>query len=137
MKEQSKAYIGLIGILLAVVFAMFLTGCRTIQPISTDVRNDSVKIEYRYDSVYIYERDSIYIDRYRSSDTVYITKEKWSIRYKDKEVAVHDTIYRDREQVIVQTEKVTPRWAWYCLIACIALVAGIVVRIIIKIKTGR
>lgn len=137
MIEQSKAYVGLIGIILAVILAIFLSGCKSIQPISTNTRNDSVKIEYRYDSVYLYERDSIYIDRYRSNDTIYLTKEKWLIRYKDKEVAVHDTIYRDRESRVVEQVKVTPKWAWWSLIACIALVAGIVARIVIKIKTGR
>lgn len=122
---------------IAIILGLCLHSCKTVQPISTNTRNDSVKIEYRLDSVYLYERDSIYIDRYRSNDTIYLTKEKWLIRYKDKEVAVHDTIYRDREQIEVVQVKVTPKWAWWSLIACIALVAGIVIRIIIKIKTGR
>lgn len=42
-----------------------------------------------------------------------------------------------KSERIVVTEKVTPKWAWYCLIACIALVAGIVVRTVIKIYAKR
>lgn len=52
---------------------------------------DSVRIEYRLDSVYHYERDSIYLDR--SSDTIY--KEVFHWRYKDKIVLMHDTIYNN------------------------------------------
>lgn len=134
MTKENKAITAFIAGACALM-AIALSGCKTIQP--TTIVRDSIRVEYRLDSVYLYERDSIYIDRYRSNDTVYITKEKWLTRYKDKIVLQHDTIYRDREQVIVQTEKVIPRWAWYSLIACIALVAGIVIRIIIKIYARR
>lgn len=114
---------------------LFFLGCKTVQP--TIITRDSVRVEMRLDSIYIYERDSVYVDRWRANDTVYITTEKWRTRYKDKIRLQHDTIVQTKTQTIVQTEKVTPKWAWYCLIACIVLVAGIVVRIIIKIYARR
>lgn len=133
--SKAKLYIIVQLSCLAMLALLLLSGCKSQQP--TVITRDSVRVEHHIDSVYIYERDSIYIDRWRAGDTVYITKEQWRTRYKDKLQVVHDTINSVQERQIVVTEKVTPRWAWYCLIACICLFAGIVARIVIKIKTGR
>lgn len=110
---------------------LFFLGCKTIQP--TIITRDSVRVEHHLDSVYIYERDSVFIDRWRAGDTVYITKEKWLTRYKDKEVAVHDTIYRDREQVIVQEVKYIPKFYKGSTIALWILIASVVIYVVIRI----
>lgn len=135
MTKENKAITAfIIGAFLLLAIAW--SGCK-VQAIPTTDHKDSVRVEYRLDSVYVYERDSIYIDRWRTGDTIYITTEKLLTRYKDKMQVVHDTINSIQEREIVVTEKVTPKWAWWSLIACICLVAGIVVRIVIKIYTRR
>ena len=92
--------IGIIGI--ALIAAMFFfSGCKTVQPL-TQTR-DSVRVEVRYDSVYIFRHDSIYRDRWRAGDTVFVTVEKFKTLYRDKLIEVHDTITDTRtEQVAVR-----------------------------------
>ena len=92
--------IGIIGI--ALIAAMFFfSGCKTVQPL-TQTR-DSVRVEVRYDSVYIYQRDSIFRDRWRAGDTAFVTVEKFKTLYRDKLIEVHDTITDTHtEQVAVR-----------------------------------
>lgn len=92
--------IGIIGIaLIAAIF--FFSGCKTVQPLTQS--RDSVRVEVRHDSVYIYQHDSIYRDRWRAGDTVFITVEKYKTLYRDKLIEVHDTITDTRtEQVAVR-----------------------------------
>ena len=92
--------IGIIGIaIIAAIF--FFSGCKTVQPL-TQTR-DSVRVEVRHDSVYIFRHDSIFRDRWRAGDTVFITVEKYKTLYRDKLIEVHDTITDTRtEQVAVR-----------------------------------
>lgn len=88
------------GAILVIWLFINLVGCNTLQS-STAVHNrDSVRIEYRLDSVYIYEHDSIFKDRWLAGDTVFITVERWKTRYKDKLREVHDTL------TVVKTDSV-------------------------------
>lgn len=78
---------------IAILFAVAifgLVGCAAQKPINQT--RDSVRVEYRRDSIYVYERDSIFRDRWRAGDTVFVTVENWKIRYKDKTKEVHDTV---------------------------------------------
>lgn len=89
MKE--KLYIILNAIVLALILLM-LFGCKAVTPIETTHQRDSVRVEVRLDSIYIYHHDSIFRDRWRNGDTVYVTVEKWQTRYKDQILQIHDTI---------------------------------------------
>lgn len=134
MTKENKAITAFI-IGACVLMAIALNGCKTIQPIT--IVRDSIRVEYKLDSVYLLQRDSVFIDRYTKADTVFVVKEKWMTRYKDAIRLQHDTITLTQTQTKVVTEKYIPKWAWWCLITCIALVVGIVVRIIIKIYSRR
>lgn len=92
--------IGIIGIaLIAAIF--FFSGCKTVQPLTQS--RDSVRVEVRHDSVYIFRHDSIFRDRWRAGDTVFVTVEKYKTLYRDKLIEVHDTITDTRtEQVAVR-----------------------------------
>ena len=94
----------IIGIIvIALIAAMFFfSGCKTVQPLTQS--RDSVRVEVRHDSVYIYQKDSIYRDRWRAGDTVFVTVEKFKALYRDKLVEVHDTITN------TQTEQVAVRY---------------------------
>lgn len=86
---------------IAILFAVAilgLAGCTAQKPI-TQTR-DSVRVEYRRDSIYVYEHDSIFRDRWRAGDTVFVTVENWKIRYKDNIKEVHDTIRTEYEKEI-------------------------------------
>ena len=127
------------AILFAIAFmlAMSLAGCKTCVPI-VEVR-DSVRVEFKHDSVYVYKHDSIFRDRWRNGDTVYITTDRWRTLYKDKIVEIHDTIRSN--ETIVQERKVVPTFYKTCTvimwIMCVAVIAYAAVRILIKIYLGR
>lgn len=125
------------GIGAVCLLAVLLASCKTCIPI-VEVR-DSVRVEQRLDSVYIYQHDSIFRDRWRNGDTVFVVQEKYKTLYKDKIVEVHDTIRT--EQNIVQERKVVPSFYKGCTIALWVLVVlavlGIAVRVLIKVYLKR
>ena len=93
----------IIGIIVIALIAAILLfgGCKTVQPLTQS--RDSVRVEVRHDSVYIFRHDSIYRDRWREGDTVFVTVEKYKTLYRDKLIEVHDTITDTRtEQVAVR-----------------------------------
>lgn len=126
-------------LLAAMLFAAIVTivagmsSCKTCVPI-VEVR-DSVRVEYKLDSVYVYQHDSIFRDRWRNGDTIFVQVEKWQTRYKDKIVLQHDTIRTNELQV--QQVEVVPKFYKGCTIALWVLLAivviGIAIRIVIKI----
>ena len=127
--------IGIIGIaLIAAIF--FFSGCKTVQPITHS--RDSVRVEVRLDSVYVYQHDSIYRDRWRAGDTVFVTVEKYKTLYRDKLIEVHDTITDTR------TEHVAVRYVpdyykrvsagfWILLAILLAIIAFKAYKLYIKI----
>ena len=114
-------------------------GCKAQKPITKT--RDSVRVEYRRDSIYILQHDSVFRDRWRSGDTIYVQVEKWRTRYKDKIVLQHDTIRTtESEQVPV---KYVPAYykntsaGFWVLLAILLLIIGIkAFKIYVKIQTG-
>ena len=128
------------GIAASVLLVLILcTGCGAQKPI-TNTR-DSVRVEYRRDSIYVLQHDSVFRDRWRSGDTIYVQVEKWRTRYKDKIVLQHDTIRTtESEQVPV---KYVPAYykntsaGFWVLLAILLLIIGVKdYKIYIKIQTG-
>ena len=127
--------IGIIVIaLIAAIF--FFSGCKTVQPLTQS--RDSVRVEVRHDSVYIFQHDSIYRDRWRAGDTVFVTVEKYKTLYRDKLIEVHDTI------IDTQTEQVAVRYVpdyykrvsagfWILLAILLAILAFKAYKLYIKI----
>lgn len=71
--------------------AVFVS-CKQCEPIVKVEYRDSISIQKVLDSVYVYNRDSIYVDRITKGDTVYVTTTNVIERYKDKVIEVRDTI---------------------------------------------
>ena len=127
--------IGIIGI--ALIAAMFIfSGCKTVQPLTQS--RDSVRVEVRHDSVYIFRHDSIFRDRWRAGDTVFVTVEKYKTLYRDKLIEIHDTITN------TQTEQVAVRYVpdyykrvsagfWILLAILLAILAFKAYKLYIKI----
>ena len=60
-----------------------------------EVVRDSLIVRTKLDSVYLYEKDSIFIKQ--KGDTVFF--ERFSIRYKDKLIEKKDTTYINKVEV--------------------------------------
>lgn len=81
-------------ILSVFVALLFFSGCSPRILVRESVR-DSLIVRTKLDSVYLYEKDSIFIQQ--KGDTVFL--ERWSIRYKDKIVEKKDTAYINKVEV--------------------------------------
>lgn len=130
MRQDVKDILIFIAMFLSLCFFLYFTAsCKTCQPI--EVIRDSVRVEFKHDSVYVYKHDSIFRDRWRSGDTVYVTTDRWRTLYKDKLVEIHDTIATTQTNTV--QVKYTPPFYKNCTIALWALIAGIVITIIIRV----
>ena len=112
---------------LYILLALVFSACKTVVPcIPETITIDSVRVEYKLDSVYFYERDSIFVHEKR--DTVFI--ERWKTRYKDVLKIQRDTVIDKKTEVQVQIEEITPRFAKFCYwwfgISAFLLIAGVV-----------
>lgn len=81
-------------ILSVFVALLFFSGCSP-RILVREVVRDSLIVRTKLDSVYLYEKDSIFIQQ--KGDTVFL--ERWSIRYKDKIVEKKDTAYINKVEV--------------------------------------
>ena len=72
----------------------FTSGCSP-RILVREVVRDSLIVRTTLDSVYLYEKDSIFVKQ--KGDTVWL--ERWSIRYKDKLVEKKDTAYINKVEV--------------------------------------
>ena len=106
-------------------FLLCFCSCKTVAPcIPETITIDSVRVEYKLDSVYLYERDSVFVHEKR--DTVFV--ERWKTRYKDVLKIQRDTVIDTKTEVKVEITEVTPRFAKFCYwwfgITVFLLVAG-------------
>lgn len=110
-----------------------LSGCKTCECLPSVEYRDSIVTRYQHDTIQTYEKDSVFI--LIKGDTVW--REHWSIRYRDRVVVRHDTIYKDRQSEVVRTERVVPgyyrsvSWAFCVLVALLVVAAA--VRILIRV----
>ena len=81
---------GLLFIIIPCIMLSLLSGCKSVQyvPVET-VRTDSVYVD-RYLRDSIYQRDSVFINRWTDGDTVYQDKVVWKYVYRDK--VKYDTV---------------------------------------------
>ena len=110
---------------LYILIAFTLAGCKTVAPcIPETITIDSVRVEYKLDSVYLYEHDSIFVHEKR--DTVFV--ERWKTRYKDVLKIQRDTVIDKKTEVQVEITEVTPRFAKFCYwwfgVSAFLLIAG-------------
>lgn len=122
-----------VTILLLWLFPLTLTSCKTCECLPSVEYRDSVVTRYYHDTIQTYEKDSVYI--HAKGDTVW--RERWSIRYRDKIVERHDTIYCDREKETARVERVVPAYykgvslAFWILVVLLLLATAI--RILIRV----
>ena len=120
-------------VFLVLLLAWVLRGCKTCECLPSVEYRDSIVTRYHHDTIQTYAKDSVFI--HQKGDTVW--RERWSIRWRDKIVERHDTIYCDQEKETVRVEKVVPTYykgvslAFWVLVALLALATAI--RILIRI----
>ena len=94
-----------IAAIFAAVVALMLSGCKTQDCIPETIVRDSIVTEYKLDSIYLYQRDSIHIRE--KADTVFVNK--YVTRYKDVLKIERDTIWQENTIVEVQEVKYIPQ----------------------------
>ena len=92
----------IVAVLCVALMCWMLTACRVQDCIPETIVKDSIRVEQRLDSIYLYERDSIFVKEGR--DTIWV--EKYITRYKDVLKIQHDTIYQDNKVVEVKEVEV-------------------------------
>ena len=103
------------------LFAMsFLTSCKVCEPIVNTEYRDRVRTEYQRDSVRLI--DSVFVDRWRQGDTVFITK--MHDRYIYRDVLNTDTNTDNSKTETVQVQYVPPFYKW-CTVALWIIIAVI------------
>ena len=95
-------------IVAAVCVAMLvwmLQSCKVQDCIPETIVRDSIRTEYKLDSIYLYEKDSVFIKE--KADTVFVNK--YVTRYKDVLKIERDTIWQENKVVEVKVEKYIPQ----------------------------
>ena len=106
-------------IIFAAVVTLMLSGCKSIGCIPETIVRDSIRVEQRLDSIYLYEMDSIYIKE--KADTIFVNK--YVTRYKDVLKIERDTIWKDNTIVQVKVERYIPQWVkWFAGIGAFFIV---------------
>ena len=120
-------------VFIALLLVWVLRGCKTCVCLPSVEYRDSIVTRYHHDTIQTYEKDSIFI--HAKGDTVW--RERWSIRWRDKIVERHDTIYQDRKTEMVRVEKVVPTFYRTCTrgfwLMLSILIVGVVGRILVRV----
>lgn len=115
----------------------FTSGCSP-RILVREVVRDSLIVRTTLDSVYLYEKDSIFVKQ--KGDTVWL--ERWSIRYKDKLIEKKDTAYINKvevKEVPVPAElNWWQRWQirsfWWLFGVVVIVIAWQVIKIYFRLK---
>lgn len=88
----------IVAAILVAMLAWMLQGCKVQDCIPETIVRDSIVTEYKLDSIYLYQRDSIHIRE--KADTVFVNK--YVTRYKDVLKIERDTIWQENKVVEVK-----------------------------------
>lgn len=114
-----KVFIYALFVWLLLAMAFLTTSCKVCEPIVKTEYRDSVRTEYRRDSVRLV--DSVFVDRWRNGDTVFVTKLRDRYLYRD--VLHTDTITIDNSTTETVQVKYVPPFYKGCTVALWVIVA--------------
>lgn len=88
----------LLYLIIPYIILSSLAGCKSVQyvPVET-VRSDSIYVD-RYQRDSIYQRDSVFVNRWIAGDTIYQDKVVWKYVYRD--MVKYDTVATLRSDTI-------------------------------------
>ena len=126
------------NILIAVFVALLLTSGCSPRILVRDVVRDSLIVRTTLDSVYLYEKDSIFVKQ--KGDTVFF--ERWSIRYKDKLIEKKDTTYINNLEIkevpvpaqLNWWQKWQIRSFWWLFGVVVVVIAWQIIKIYFRLK---
>ena len=124
--------------ILSVFAALFFIGGCSPRVLVREVVRDSLIVRTTVDSVYLYEKDSIFVKQ--KGDTVWL--ERWSIRYKDKLIEKKDTTYINRVEVKEVAVPAQLNWwqkwqirsFWWLFGVVVVVIAWQVIKIYFRLK---
>lgn len=126
MCKELEYYLALAAVAVLLAMAACLSSCRTTSPcVAGTVARDSVRVQHVLDSVYLYERDSIFV--HAKKDTVWV--ERWKTRYKDVLKIQRDTVIDTKTEVQVQQVRYVPKYYRFCSWAFWIVVAILLIRL--------
>lgn len=74
----------LLFLIIPYIILSLLAGCKSVQSVPVEtVRTDSIYVD-RYQRDSIYQRDSVFVNRWTAGDTIYQDKVVWKYVYRDK-----------------------------------------------------
>lgn len=121
----------IVAALCVAVMVAMLQGCKVCEPcVPETIVRDSIRTEHRLDSIFLYQRDSIYI--HEKADTVYVNK--YITRYKDVLKVERDTVWRDNHTVEVQQVRYIPKFYKWMTWIGVALVVLLLVWLVLKVR---
>ena len=118
-------------VILYIVLASLLCSCKSVQPVVSVPRNDSVAVQEHYirDSVIV--RDSVFV--LLKGDTTFI--EHWHYYERDRNELKADSTNRAKETITqLPPEKIIPAWAWWTLGLSVLCIILIVIRAVLAFK---
>lgn len=127
----------LLTIVGAICFALMLvvlSSCQTAKVVTVTEYRDSIRTEYKTDSIMVYAKDSIFIRE--KGDTVFV--DKYHLIYRDR--VKTDTVYQQTQHeipVVTEVEvqkRYIPKWVWWLLGFNIVLAMAGAVKLYLKIK---
>ena len=112
----------IVAAILVAMLVWMLQACKVQDCIPETITKDSIVTEYKLDSIYLYEKDSIFIKE--KADTVFVNK--YVTRYKDVMKIERDTIWQENKVVEVKEVLVEKPIAgvvkWFAWIGAFAVV---------------
>lgn len=116
----------------ALLAAMLLAGCASHREAAA--RTETVYVDrWRADTIVRHDVDSVYVEAKTVRDTVYLTKEAWRTRWKEKVSVRHDTVYATRTDTVTVVQpveaKITP-WQRVCMSAGKAALVGLLMALL-------
>ncbi len=118
MKNDTwKGVIIATAILEFVVLSILLGGCKSVRYVEVEkVHTDTLYIsKMQKDSIYLH--DSIFVNQWRSGDTIYQTRDRWRTEWRDRLVTdtvihfVTDTV--PKPYPVIQEKKVEKELNWW------------------------
>ena len=125
-------------LILSLFAALFFTNGCSPRILVREVVRDSLIVRTKLDSVYLYEKDSIFVKQ--KGDTVWL--ERWSIRYKEKLIEKKDTAYINKVEVkeVAVPAQLTwwQRWQirsfWWLFGVVVIVIAWQVIKVYFRLK---
>ena len=128
------------GVTLTFILVFFLGSCKTTSKIEyRDVVVDNYITKEVHDTLKEFVTDSVFLEVITKGDTVYKTKYKEKIKWKEKIVERTDTCWRD--SIITQYKEITkevkriPTFFWICFVISSIILTFAFAKFILWIKT--